>query len=203
MLKRRVTKRQKEILCAIYNSLQTDGYPPTFEKLKEILNINSNQAIKDHLNSLQLKGLIQKEEGTARGLVIKPLGYEAINRTPLVRIVGHSAAGPAIQAIEQNEWVNMPSGYQKYEDVFIIKISGNSMIDVGIYDGDSVLIKKEKQFKSGDIVLAQIGEDVTLKRFVFDNGRTYLKPENPGHRIIPITHDTTFLGKYITNLTKA
>lgn len=203
MSKRRVTKRQKEILCAIYDSLQTDGYPPTFEKLKEILNINSNQAIKDHLNSLQLKGLIQKEEGTARGLVIKPLGYEAINRAPLVRIVGHSAAGPAIQAIEQNEWVNMPSGYQKYEDVFIIKISGNSMIDVGIYDGDSILIKKEKQFKSGDIVLARIGDDVTLKRFVFDNGRTYLKPENPGHRIIPITHDTVFLGKYITNLTKA
>ena len=203
MNKRGVTKRQKEILCAIYESLESEGYPPTFEELKNILGIASNQAIKDHLKSLQEKGLIQKEEGTARGLVIKPLGYEAINKPPLVRVEGISAAGPAIQVVEQNEWISMPSGYHKYEDVFIVKICGNSMIEVGIYDGDSVLIKKAKQFKSGDIVLARIGDEVTLKTFTYDNGRTYLKPENPGHRIIPITHDTVFLGKYISNLATA
>jgi repressor LexA len=75
------------------------------------------------------------------------------------------------------------------------------MIEAGIYDGDSVLIKKTEEFKSGDIVLARQGDDVTLKTFVYDNGRTYLKPENPACRIIPITHDTFFVGKMIANLT--
>lgn len=197
-----ITKRQKELLLAIYDSIKNEGFPPTFEELKEKLNISSNQAIIDHLNALEKKGLIKKEEGTARGIIIKPLGYEAIKREPLVRIAGAIAAGPAIAAIEQNEWLTMPSGFQKYEDVYIVKVNGNSMIEAGIYDGDNVLIKKANEYKSGDIVLARIGDDVTLKTFTHKDGRTYLKPENPACRDIAITHDTYFLGKFIKNLGK-
>lgn len=76
------------------------------------------------------------------------------------------------------------------------------MIEADIYDGDHVLIKKADEYKNGDIVLARQGDDVTLKRFVYDKGRTYLKPENPACKIIPITHDTFFIGKMLTNLGK-
>jgi len=197
-----ITKRQKEFLKIIYSSLKNEGYPPSFEDFKNELGIKSNQAIIDHLKSLEKKNLIKREEGSARGIAIKPLGYKAISKSPLVRFAGVSAAGPTIEAIDQQEWVKMPSGYQKYENVFIVKVSGNSMIEAGIYDGDSVLIKEEKQYKSGDIVLARIGDEVTIKRFVFDSGRTYLKSENPVCRDIAITHDTYFLGKMISTLEK-
>jgi len=117
-------------------------------------------------------------------------------------MAGVTAAGPAIEAIEQHEWIDMPNGYQKCENVFIVKVAGSSMIEADIYDGDHVLIKKADEYKNGDIVLARQGDDVTLKRFVYDKGRTYLKPENPACKIIPITHDTFFIGKMLTNLGK-
>jgi repressor LexA len=125
-----------------------------------------------------------------------------IDKDPLVKIAGMTAAGPTIQAIEQDEWMKLPSGYQKYENVFVVKVCGNSMINAGIYDGDAVLIKEQKDYKSGDIVLARIGDEVTLKTFIHDGGKTYLRPENPACRSIPITHDTYFLGKMINNLGK-
>lgn len=198
-MKKEITKRQKELLSFIYSYIETSGYPPTIEEMKEFLGISSNQAILDLLGLLEKKQFI-KRDNIARGIVIRPMGYDVIGKDPLVKIAGVVAAGPTIQAIEQNEWVSMPSGYQRFENVFVIKISGNSMINVNIYDGDSVLIKEAKEYKNGDIVLARIGDEVTLKRFVYDNGRTYLKPENPTYHKIAITHDTFFLGKMITKL---
>lgn len=199
---RGITKRQKELLQIIYNSIKNEGYPPSFDELRGLLKVKSNQSVIDLLTSLEKKKFINREEGLARGILIKPLGYEKLNQEPLVRIAGATAAGPAIEMIEQNEWVAMPSGYRVYEDVFIVEIYGNSMNEVGIYDRDKVLIKKEKEYKSGDIVLARIGDEVTLKTFIHKDGRIYLKPENPACRIIPITHNTYFLGKYIKNLGK-
>jgi len=195
-----ITKRQKEVLFAIYNSLKDVGFPPSFSELKEKLNISSNQTILDLLSVIEKKGFIKREEGSARGIVIKPLGYDAIKKEPLVRIAGVTAAGPTIEAIEQNEWIEMPSGHKKIDNVFIVKVSGDSMIEAGIYNGDLVLIKEASEYKNGDIVLARQGNEVTLKTFIYDKDRTYLRPENPNYRIIPITHDTFFLGKMIANL---
>lgn len=196
------TKRQKELLRFIYKFFADSGYPPSFEEIKDKLEISSNQAVIDHLKSLENKGLVKREPGDARGLIITKLGYAAIEKPPLVNIAGVTAAGPTIEAIAQNEWLPMPSGYEKCESVFIVKVKGNSMIEANIYDGDAVLVKKSSEYKAGDIVLARIGDDVTLKRFVRDSGRTYLKPENPACRNIAITHDTYFLGKMIANLGK-
>jgi len=198
----KITARQREILEFIYNSFKTNGYSPTLEEFNVKFGFKSNQAIIDHLSALESKNLIKKEENSARSIVIKPLGYESINKEPLVRIAGVTAAGPTIEAIEQHEWTEMPSGYRMYEDVFVVEVYGNSMIEVGIYDRDKVLIKKEKEYKNGDIVLARIGDEVTIKTFTHKDGRIYLKPENPACRIIPITHETYFLGKFIKNLTQ-
>jgi len=197
-----ITKRQTELLKFIYKYFTDTGYPPSFDEMREKMNVSSNQAILDFLKSLELKKLIKRRSGDARGLTITNLGCTAIQEQPIVQLAGTTAAGPAIQAIEQNEWEKMPSGYEKYEDVFIVKVNGNSMIEANIYDGDAVLIKKANEYKSGDIVLARMGDDVTLKRFINESGRTYLKPENPACRIIGITHDTYFLGKMISNLGK-
>jgi len=202
MQQRRVTKRQKELLRFVYKFFADSGYPPSFEEIKDKLEISSNQAVIDHLKSLENKGLVKREPGDARGLAITKLGYAAIEKPPLVNIVGVTAAGPAIEAIAQNEWMTLSNGYKKYDNVFVVQVSGNSMIEANIYDGDSVLIKDQREYKSGDIVLARIGDDVTLKTFIAKDGQTYLKPENPACRIIAITEDTYFLGKMIANLGK-
>lgn len=202
MVKKNITSRQKEVLEFIYNSFKHNGYSPTLEEFNQKFGFKSNQAIIDHLAALEKRNLIKKEENSARSIVIKPLGYEAIKKEPLVRTLGVTAAGPTIEAIEQHEWTELPSGFRMYEDVFVVEIYGNSMIEVGIYDRDKVLIKKEKEYKNGDIVLARIGDEVTLKTFTLKDGMIYLKPENPACRIIPITHETYFLGKFIKNLTQ-
>ncbi len=198
---KKITKRQKELLLIIYKFIKDTGYPPTFEEMKERLDVVSNQSIINLLEVLENKKFIEREEGSARGIVINTQGYNIIRKKPLVQMAGETAAGPYIEAIEQKKWIDMPSGYKKLDfdlkDSFIVEVNGNSMIEAGIYDGDNVLIKKQEEYKSGDIVLARRGDEVTLKRFVHDDGRIYLKPENPGCRIIPITHDTFFLGKYI------
>lgn len=195
-MKNLITMRQKELLDHIYGYIEDSGFPPTLEDMRNALNISSNQAILDLLKALEKKNCIERDN-TARGIRIKPRGYEELQKQPLVKVAGTSAAGPAIQAIEQNEWLKMPSGYEKLENVFVIKIAGNSMIEANIYDGDAVLIREERYYKSGDIVLARNSDGVTLKRFINDGNRTYLKPENPACRNIPITHDTIFLGKMI------
>lgn len=201
-MQRRVTKRQKELLRIIYKYIESSGYPPTLVEMREKLNVSSNQAVLDLLKSLENKKLIKRDEGEARGLQILPQGYDSIGQIALVRVAGTAAAGPAIQAIEQNEWIPFPSGYKKYDNVFVVQVNGNSMIEANIYDGDAVLIKEQREYRSGDIVLARIGDDVTLKTFVAKDGKIYLKPENPTCRIIAITDDTYFLGKMIANLGK-
>jgi len=202
MQQRGVTKRQKELLGIIYRFIETTGYPPSFDEMKEKLGVSSNQAVIDFLKSLESKKLLKREAGEARGLQITNLGYSAIKKPPLIKMAGTTAAGPAIEAIEQNEWQTLPSGYKKYDNVFVVQVSGNSMIEANIYDGDAVLIKDQSEYKSGDIVLARIGDDVTLKTFIAKDKKTYLKPENPACRIIAITEDTYFLGKMIANLGK-
>lgn len=196
------TKRQKELLAIIYKHIESNGYPPTMEEMRTSLSVSSNQAVIDLLKSLENKKLLKREEGEARGIQILPQGYDSIGKNTLVRVVGKTAAGPPIEAILQHEWRPLPNGYKKYENVSVVQVSGNSMIEANVYDGDSVLIKEQQEYKSGDIVLARIGDEVTLKTFIAKDGKTYLKPENPACRIIAITDDTYFLGKMIANLGK-
>ena len=201
-MQRRVTKRQKELLRIIYKYIQSSGYPPTLLDMRQKLNVSSNQAVLDLLKQLENKKLIKRDEGEARGLKITSLGFSAIEKQPLMPMMGITAAGFATEAIAQNEWLALSSGYKKYDNVFIVQVSGNSMIEANIYDGDAVLIKEQREYKSGDIVLARIGSEVTLKTFIAKDGRTYLRPENPACVTIAITEDTYFLGKYIANLGK-
>lgn len=200
---RGATKRQKELLRFIYKFTQDTGYPPTYDDIKNKLDISSNQAVIDHLKALESKGLIKKGSGEARSLAITTLGFSVIEKQPLIPMAGVTAAGSAIEAITQNEWRTLPNGYKQYDSVFVVQVSGNSMIEANIYDGDAVLIKEQREYRSGDIVLARIGDDVTIKRFIAQDGRTYLKPENPTCRNIAITEDTYFLGKMIANLGKS
>lgn len=198
-----LTKRQKDFLMAIYNSLRNEGYPPTFEELREQFQISSNQAILDHLVALEKKGMINRED-TARGIQITPLAYKIIKLPPLLPMLGKSYAGPMTQTVElQGTWEELSTSVKKLNsEIYIIEVSGDSMVNAGIQDGDKLLIQSQIHFKSGDIVVAQSPEGTTVKRFIRQNKPPFifLKPENPKYKHISFTDEVAMQGKVIGKL---
>lgn len=197
-----VTKRQKELLGVIYGHIKNTGYPPTFEEMKEKLDVVSNQSILDLLSKLEQVRLIKKQDGAARGIVIKPKGYEVLNKPSLVASLGVTAAGPFMEAVEiKGKWQAVSKEVSKFqEDVYILKISGDSMINAGISDGDLVLVQKKKEFFTNDIVVAQTPDGTTVKRFISEDKPpyVYLKPENPNYQNIRFTDEMRMAGKVIS-----
>lgn len=201
-----ITSRQKELLLIIYQYIKNSGYPPTFEEMKERLNVSSNQSVIDFLAKLEEQKLIKRNESIARSIIILPLGYKVLDEPALVPFLGTTTAGVPIDPIEiSGEWQQVSSDAAKLnEDVFLLRISGDSMINAGIDNGDVVLVKSEKEFISGDIVLADLAGESTIKRFISDDKPPYiyLKPENPKYQIIPATDNMRLKGKVISILKK-
>lgn len=197
-----ITKRQKELLENLYKYIISIGYPPTFEELREQLNVSSNQSVIDLLTKLENKKLIRRSESQSRGIVILPLGYEILGKPPLIPFLGVSHAGYPITAIEiQGDWQQLSPQVAKLEDeVFILRVSGDSMINAGVGDGDKVLVRSQKEFSSGDIVLADVDGESTIKRFISEDKPPYLylKPENPKYDIVYFTESVILKGKVIS-----
>ncbi len=210
-MKTSITEKQKRVLKLIYESIASSGFPPTLADLKELLNLSSNQAVLNYLISLEKQGFIKREEGQARGIKIAPLGLKILGKQRLAPIVGMVAAGPCIESFSEThfKWVELPVGIaenekiKKSEDVFIIHVTGDSMINAGIDDGNMLLIRKTKEYKSGDIVIARTDNGRTVKRFIAEGGKRYLKPENPAYQNTPIIPGEVFFeGQVIINLSK-
>lgn len=206
-----ITPKQKKVLDLIYDYIETSGFPPSLSDLKSALNVASNQAILNFLKVLEDKGYILREKGEARGIKILPLGYKILNKNQLVMMAGESAAGPFLETLEDASfnWTILPGKVlenekiKQSEEVFIIKVHGDSMINAGINDGDMLLVKKTREFKSGDIVIARSDDGTTVKRFIAEpDGRAYLKPENPKYPNLTIYEDTYFDGRVILNLSQ-
>jgi len=202
-MQRAITERQKQLLEVIYDFCASSGYPPTFEEMRQNLGVSSNQSIVDLLEKLRRDGFIKKDSG-ARSLAILHLGYEVIGRPALAPVLGTTTAGLPAESIEiAGDWHPVSSDVAKFaEDIFMLKISGDSMINAGIDDGDAVLVQTMKEFVSGDIVFAEIGDEGTVKRFMSDDKPpyVYLKPENPNYKNILFTDDVRLKGKIISVL---
>jgi len=198
------TERQKQLLEMIYKFVKDTGYPPSFEEMKDSLNVVSNQSVIDLLTKLESQRLIKRNESQARSIAILPLGYEVLGNPPLVPFLGVSHAGAPISAIEiSGEWQTMsPNVARLNEEVFLLKVSGDSMINASIEDGDIILVKHQKEFVSGDIVLADVDGESTIKRFISQDKPPYLflKPENPKYPIIHFTSTVEMKGKVISVL---
>jgi len=206
-----LTSKQKSVLELIYNILETSGFPPSLADLRKELGLVSNQSVLNFLEVLEKRGYIERKDGQARGIRILPLGYKEIAKDPLIKVAGYSAAGPYIESFnEALSWVPINGQVLENEKineakdrVFIIQVIGDSMIDAGIDDGNSLLIKESKEYKSGDIVLARTDDGVTVKRFIADGGKRFLKPENPAYeKMVIIPGEVHFQGKVILNLSK-
>lgn len=200
-----ITQRQKELLQFIYEYIRDSGYSPTLEEMRGYLDVVSNQAVIDLLKKLEIKGFIQKDSAVARSIKISSDGFKIIGVSPLIAYLGTTSAGAPLEAVEiAGEWEIAPeSDVAKFRDnVFLLKISGDSMINAGIEDGDAVLVKEQKEFISGDIVLVKINDGFTIKRFISEDKPPYiyLKPENPKYDIIIFKDDAELKGKVISVL---
>lgn len=202
-MEHKTTPRQKQLLEIIYDFVRDTGYPPSFEEMRGSLGVVSNQSIVDLLGKLCRSGYIKKDSG-ARSLAILHLGYTAIGRPALAPILGTTTAGLPAESIEiAGDWHVLSADVARFAgDLCMLRISGDSMINAGIDDGDAVLVQTMKEFVSGDIVFAEIGAEGTVKRFMSDDKPpyVYLKPENPNHQNILFTDEVRLKGKVISVL---
>ena len=199
----KITPRQKEVLEFIYQSISSNGFPPTFEDFSDKFGFKSNQGIKDHLAALVKKGLIQKAEGSARSIIITQRGYDTINQPALMSNVGVSYAGSMTATYQQDLWTKLSDEVKIKQDMFLVEISGDSMVEAGINNGDVLVAQRTSEFTNRDIVVAQLYEGTTVKRFMLqDHAPTkFLKPENKKYDIILFKTDTKMqarvIGKFI------
>jgi len=214
-MRENVTEKQKNILEAIYNSMNSFGMPPTLAELRQYIGVQSNQVILDILEVLEKKGLIKRETGKikrkTRKITILPLGFQILEKEQKIPLLGVSSASPFIESLDTSiNWFSLPSTslenkkvMQSKEEFFAIQVQGDSMINVGINDGDRLLVKKTNEFRSGDIVVARCNDGTTVKRFIAESdGRAYLRPENPAYDNMPIYEEMIFEGKVILNLSQ-
>lgn len=176
-----LTPKQKVILDYIRGYIEDHEYAPSYREIAEHFGLKSVATVAEHIDALQEKGHLEKDRLEARSLQLTPTWDERAYEIPLM---GAIAAGSPIAAIRTSETIDIPKSMMG-RDVFALKVSGDSMVDDGILDGDYVVIQRTDKPKNGDIVVALLEEEnVTLKRFYKEKGRIRLQPANPKYRPI-------------------
>jgi repressor LexA len=176
-----LTDRQKAVLDFISRSIEKRGYPPTLREIGEHMGIRSTNGVNDHLKALEKKGYLEREDLKSRAL--RPISLDGAGPTGQmvdVPILGRVAAGEPILAIEQAEDTVKVDRFflGNNREVFALKIKGDSMIEAGIYDGDYIFVKKQLQANRGDIVVAMINDEATVKYFHPDGDQIEFRPAN-------------------------
>lgn len=197
----KISERQQEILEYIKIQIQIKGYPPSVREIGEAVGLSSSSTVHSHLAKLEEKGLIKRDPSKPRTIEILETDstdmFAYSQRLIKVPLVGKVTAGQPILAIENiEETFLLPKSLVGYEEVFMLTISGDSMIEAGIFDGDNVIVKRQESANNGDIVVALLDEEATVKRFFKESGRIRLQPENSN--MDPIyAIDVNVLGKVV------
>jgi repressor LexA len=172
------TERQRRILEIIGDFTAEHGYPPSVREIGERVGLSSSSTIHAHLKALERRGLISRDPTKPRALrsASAPPAHNAL----VVPILGRVAAGVPITAQEdvEGEFL-LPSGYvPRASDAFMLRVQGDSMVDAAILDGDLILVRPQRSAENGEIVVAMMDGEATVKRFYRESGRVRLQPEN-------------------------
>ena len=196
-----LTKRQSEVLNYIKSYIVSHGYPPTVREIGKAFEISSPATVHAHLSHLVEKGFIKKDDSKNRAIeLLVENEFEEKNENIVdVPLLGKITAGNPIEAIQNpNEYFSLPAYLiPNNKEVFTLRVSGDSMINAGIFDGDIVIVERRNVANNGEIVVAMTEEnEVTLKTFYKENGYIRLQPEND--TMDPFIFPTvTILGKAI------
>lgn len=198
MAQGKISKKQLEILEYIKSEILRIGYPPAVREICEAVNLRSTSSVHAHLESLEKNGYIRRDPTKPRAIEIIDDTFNLTRREMVnVPMVGQVAAGEPILA-EQNitNYFPIPMEFMPNNDTFMLTIRGESMINVGIYDGDYVLVEQCNTARNGEIVVALVEDSATVKTFYKEEGYYRLQPENDNMDPI-IVMDCAILGKVI------
>lgn len=191
-----LTKKQKEVLCAIESFIKENGYTPSYREIAEVLGLASPSTVHQHVQALCEKGVINTgDDGSARSIEL----CETEQLSPLsivLPLAGLITAGEPIEALEENEAMAVPADFViDPQNSYILKVKGRSMIEDGIFDGDYVIIERNHSPKNGDIVVALLDNAfATLKRFYREADHIRLQPANSTMDPIIIKGDINIQG---------
>jgi repressor LexA len=192
-----LSEKQSDILNFIKKQIREKGYPPTVREICAGVGLSSTSTVHGHLERMEKKGIIKRDKTKTRAIEIVE---DSFNRKELINIplIGTVTAGVPILAFENIEdTFSIPSGYVKStKELFMLKIKGESMIEAGILNGDLAIIERNNTAENGEIVIALIDNDATLKRFYKEKDHIRLQPENSSMSPI-IVKDCTILGKLV------
>ena len=198
MAQGKISKKQMEILEYIKSELLRIGYPPAVREICEAVNLRSTSSVHAHLESLEKNGYIRRDPTKPRAIEIIDDTFNLTRREMVnVPMVGQVAAGEPILA-EQNitNYFPIPMEFMPNNDTFMLTVRGESMVNVGIYDGDYVLVEKRQTASNGEIVVALVDDIATVKTFYKEEGYYRLQPENDNMDPI-IVMNCEILGKVI------
>ena len=196
-----LTKRQQEVLDFVRAQIQRQGYPPSVREIGEAVGLSSSSTVHSHLSALEAKGYIRRDPTKPRALEL--LDYRDTEagvdygNARAVPLVGQVAAGEPILAAENIESTMQLPEEMAGDATFILRVKGDSMIDAGILDGDYVVVRQQNTANNGDVVVALLGDDATVKTFYKEADRVRLQPENAA--LEPIyTRDVQIMGRVIS-----
>jgi len=176
-----LTKRQRQVLEGIHRIIRDKGIPPTVREIGERLGLRSSCTVQRHLEALEKKGFLRRDRTKARSMEIIRSPDPTMVPVPMmpVPVVGTVAAGQPILAAENIEEVfPLPRDVVKDDTCFMLQVQGDSMIEAGIFDGDYVVVRQQPYADNGDIVVALIEDEATVKYYRARRNKVYLEPAN-------------------------
>ncbi|MDX1700180.1 MAG: transcriptional repressor LexA [Melioribacteraceae bacterium] len=201
-----MTERQEEILKFIFDFIETNGFPPSYREIGNHFGITSTFGVKRHLDALIKKGYINIDSKSNRSISLTEISLEKYksnleNKSVEIPILGRVAAGYPVLSEQNIDGTLMidSSLIRRGNNYFGLKVRGDSMIEDGIFEGDTVIVKSQNSAKSNDIIIAMVDNDTTVKRYMQNMGVIKLLPANKNYQPIEISlqNDFSILGKVI------
>ena len=196
----RITPKQQEILDFLKKEILTKGYPPAVREICEAVHLKSTSSVQSHLETLEKNGDIRRDPTKPRAIEIMDDSFNYLRtetEITSIPIIGTVAAGQPLLAVENiTDYFPFPAQLLPNEETFILLVKGESMVNMGIYDGDYLIVEKTGTAKNGEVVVALVDDSATVKRFYAENGHYRLQPENDYMDPIIVDH-VEILGKAI------
>ncbi len=194
----KISEKQKEILEFLKKEIINKGYPPAVREICKAVHLKSTSSVHSHLEALEKNGYIRRDPAKPRAIEIIDTNFNLTRREIVsVPVVGTVTAGQPILAVENIEgYFPVPMDYIPNTETFMLKVKGNSMVNAGIFDGDTILVQKQSHANNGDFVVALIEDSVTVKTFYKEETCYRLQPENNYMEPIYVS-EVEILGKVI------
>ena len=192
----KITKKQSEILAFMKDQILAKGYPPSVREICEAVNLKSTSSVHAHLETLEKNGYIRRDPTKPRAIEICDDSFQMVRQEMTsIPIVGTVAAGQPILAQQNIEgYFPIPMEMAPNAESFVLKVKGDSMINVGIFSGDHIFVERTNVARNGDTIVALVDDSATVKTFYKENGHIRLQPENDTMDPI-ILDDCEILGK--------